>query len=122
MTLKLSSTVVGYSNDENKFPHKFILTNTQISMLFKVLANNFSTNIKLSKTQLLKTEQWEKILDKLLKPLIKTGLSLVKNALKLLSKSVLIPLGLTVAAVAAAAIDAAIQKKIFGSGMITFII
>ena len=122
MTLKLSSTVVGYSNDENKFPHKFILTNTQISMLFKVLANNFSTNIKLSKTQLLKTEQWEKFLDKLLKPLIKTGLSLVKNALKLLSKSVLIPLGLTVAAVAAAAIDAAIQKKIFVSGMITLII
>ena len=45
----------------------------------------------------------------------------MKHVLKPLAKSVLIPSGLTAAAAAAAAIDAAIQKKIFGSGMTTLI-
>ena len=40
----------------------------------------------------------------------------MKNVLKTLAKSVLIPLGLTAAA---SATDAAIQKKVFGSGMAT---
>ena len=43
----------------------------------------------------------------------------MKNVLKPLAKSDLIPLGLTAAA---SATDAAIQKKIFGSGMTTLII
>ena len=43
----------------------------------------------------------------------------MKNVLKTLAKSVLIPLGFTAAA---AATDAAIQKKILGSGMTTLII
>ena len=51
-------------------------------------------------------------LGRLLGLLLKTGLSLMKNVLKLLAKSVLIPLGLTAAV---AAIDAAIQKKILDS-------
>ena len=42
----------------------------------------------------------------------------IVNVLKLLAKSVLKPLGL----IAAAAIDAAIYKKIFGSGNTTLII
>ena len=46
-------------------------------------------------------------------PLLKTGLSLIKNVIKPLAKSVLIPLGLTAAASAA---DAGIHKKILGSG------
>ena len=54
----------------------------------------------------------------LLGPLLKTGLPLMKNVLKPLAKSVLIPLGLT----AAAATDAAIHKKTFGSGVTTLII
>ena len=45
----------------------------------------------------------------------------MKNALKPLAKSVLIPLGLTAAA-AAAATDAAIHKKMFGSVNTTLII
>ena len=49
----------------------------------------------------------------------KTGLSLMKDVLKPLAKSVLIPLGLTAAA---SATDAAIHKKMFGSGMTTLII
>ena len=52
-------------------------------------------------------------LGKLLGPLLKTGLPLMKNAIKPLAKSVLIPLGLTPAASAA---DAGIHKKILGSG------
>ena len=54
----------------------------------------------------------------LLGPLLKTGLPLIKNVLKPPAKSVLIPLGLT----AAAAADAAIHKKKFGSGVTTLII
>ena len=34
VTLKLSSSVVGDSSDENNFPHKFLLTNTQVLRLF----------------------------------------------------------------------------------------
>ena len=47
-------------------------------------------------------------------PLLKTDFPLMKNVQKTLAKSVLIPLGLTAAA---SAIDEAIQKKLFGSGM-----
>ena len=48
-------------------------------------------------------------LGKLLGPLLKTGLPLIKNVIKTLAKSVLIPFGLTAAALAA---DAEIQKNI----------
>ena len=57
-------------------------------------------------------------LGRLLGPLLKTGLPLKKNVLKPLTKSVLIPLGLTAVA---SATDAAIHKKMFGSGMATLI-
>ena len=50
---------------------------------------------------------------KLLGPLLKTGLPLLKNVITPLAKSVLISLGLTAAASAA---DAGIHKKILGSG------
>ena len=52
-------------------------------------------------------------LDKLLGPLLRTGLPLTKSVIKPLAKSVLVPLGLTAAASAA---DAGINKKILGSG------
>ena len=58
-------------------------------------------------------------LGRLLGPLLKTGLSLKKNVLKPLAKSVLIPLGLTAVV---SAIDASIHKKMFGSGSMTLII
>ena len=51
VTLKISSNIVGDSNDEyNNFPHKLLLTNTQVLKLRKAFANNYSANIKLSKT------------------------------------------------------------------------
>ena len=56
---------------------------------------------------------------RLLGPLRKTGLLLIKNVIKPLAKSVLIPLGLTAAASAA---DAGIHKKILRSGNMTTLI
>ena len=50
---------------------------------------------------------------RLLGPLLKTALPLMKSVIKSLAKSVLIPLGLTAAASAA---DVGIHKKVLGSG------
>ena len=55
-------------------------------------------------------------LGRLLDPLLKTGLPLIKNVLTPLAKSVLVPLRLTAAASAA---DAGIHKRILGSGTTT---
>ena len=72
-----------------------------------------STDIKLPKTQLSKMIQSGGFLGRLLGPLLKTGLPLMKSIIKPSAKSVLIPLGLTATASAA---DAGIHKKILGSG------
>ena len=109
--MKIYANVVADSNDENSFPPKLLLTNTQVSRLGKAFANGSSANIKLSKTQLHKIGQSGGFLGRLLGPLLKTGLSLIGNVLKQLAKSLLIPLGLTAAA---SATDRA--KKIFGFG------
>ena len=53
-------------------------------------------------------------LGRLLGPFLKKGLPLIKNVIKRLAKSVLIPLGLTAAASAA---DVAIHKKILDQGI-----
>ena len=100
VTLILSSNVVGDSNDENNFPYKLLLTNTQVryKQVCKDFANDFSANIKLSKTYLHKIGQSGGFLGRLLRPLLKTGLPLIKNVLKPLAKRALIPLGLTAAA------------------------
>ena len=111
--MKLSSNVVGNSNDENNFLHKLLLTNTQGSRLRKAFANNSSGNIKLSKTQLHKIGQSGEFLGRLLGPLLKTGFPLMKSVLKPLAKNVLIPLVLTAAI---SATDAAIHEQNFGSG------
>ena len=66
------------SNEENNFLHKLLLTNTQVSKLRKAFANNSSANIKLSKTQLHKTGQSGEFLGRLLGPLLKTGLPLIR--------------------------------------------
>ena len=58
-------------------------------------------------------------LGRLLGPILRNGLPLVKNVIKPLSKSVLIPLGLTASA---SAVDAAMRKKILGSETTTLII
>ena len=100
--------MIGDSNDETNFPHELSLTDRQVSTIRKALSNNSSVDIKFSKTQLSKMIQSGGFLGKLLGPLLKTGLPLIKNVITALAKSVLIPLGLTAAASAA---DAGIHKK-----------
>ena len=55
-TLEISSDVVGDSNEKNNFPHKLLLTNTQVLRLRKAFADNSSTNTPLPKIQLHKIE------------------------------------------------------------------
>ena len=117
VVLRLSSNMIG--DNETNFPHKLLLTNRQVSNLRKAFANHLSADIKLSKTQLSKMIQSGGFLGRLLGPLLKTGLPLIKNVIKPLAKSVLILLGLTAAASAA---DAGIHKKILGSGNMTTLI
>ena len=77
--------------------------------LRQAFANNLSTDVKLWKTQLSKMVDISGgYLGRLLGPLLKTGLPLMKNVIKPWAKSVLIPLGLTAAASAA---DAGIHKN-----------
>ena len=108
VVLRLSSNMIG-----DNVTHQLLLTNRQVSNIRKAFANNSSIDIKLSKTQVSKMIQLGGFLGKLLGPLLKTGLPLIKNVIKPLAKTVLIPLGLTTAASAA---DAGIHKKILGSG------
>ena len=100
--------MVGNSNVNTNFPHELLLTNRQVANIRKTFAKNTSTDIKLSKTQLSKMIQLGGFHGKLLGPLLKTGLTLIKSVIKPLAKSILIPLGLTAAASAA---DAGIHKK-----------
>ena len=61
-----------------------------------------------SNTQISKMTQSGGFLGRLLGPLLKTGLQVIKNVIKPLEKSLLIPLRLTTAA---SATDAGIHKK-----------
>ena len=108
VVLRLSSNMVSNSSDNTNFPHELLLTNRQVENIRKAFANHSSTDIKLSKTQLSKMMQSGGCLGRLLGPLLKTGLALMKSVIKPLAKSVLIPLGLTAAASVA---DAGIHKK-----------
>ena len=74
------------------------MTNRQVANLCKAFAKNTSTDIKLSKSQLSKMIQSGGFLGRLLGPLLRTGLPLMKSVIKPLAKSVLVPLGLTAAA------------------------
>ena len=104
---------------KTNFPHVLLLINRQVANLCKAFANNLSTDIKLSKTQISKMIKSGGFLGRLLGPLLETGLPLMKNVIKPLAKSVLIPLGLTAAESAA---DAGIHNKILQSGNTTLII
>ena len=103
--------------DEDELPHELLLTTRQKTKLRIAFNNNMSTDLKLSRVQISKIIQSAGFLGSL--PLLKIGLPLIKNVIKPLAKSALIPLGLT-AAVSAA--DAGIHKKILGSGTTTLVI
>ena len=115
VVFRISSNMVGNSNDNTNFPHELLLTNRQVANIRKAFAKNTSTDIKLSKTQLSKMIQSAgfsgNLLGKLAGPLMKVAMPLAKN--------VLATLGLTAAM---SAIDEPIKKKILGSGATTLII
>ena len=99
VVLRLLSNMVG--DDETNFPHELLLTNRHVANLRKAFANYLSTDIKLSKTQIFKMIQSGEFLGRILDPLLKTGLPLMKNVIKPLTKNVLISLELTAAVSAA---------------------
>ena len=57
VTLNLSSSLIGHSNDETNFPHELLLTDTEVSKIRKAFANDSLANIKFSKTHLSKMIQ-----------------------------------------------------------------
>ena len=113
VVLILPSNMIG--DNETNFPHELLLNNRQVANLRKAFASYLSTDIKLSKTHLSKMIQSGGLLGRLLGPLLKTGLPLIKNVIKPLATSVLILLGLTATESAA---DAGMHKKIFEFGII----
>ena len=98
----------------NNLPHELLLTTRQTTKLRNAIGNNLRTDIKLSKAQISKIIQSGGFLGKILGPLLKTGLLLLKSVIK--------PLGLLGLTAASSAINAGIQKKICGSGTITLVI
>ena len=105
--------------DGNDLPHELLLTTRQKAKLTNAFNNKMSTDLKLSRAQISKITQsggfFGSLLSKLVGPLMKVAIPL--------AKTVLAPLGITVAA---SVIDATIQKrkkkKIDGSGTTTLII
>ena len=97
----------------NDLSHELLLITRQKTKLGNVFNNNMSTDLKLSKAQISKMIQsggfLGSLLSKLADPLMKVVIPL--------GKTVLAPLGITVPA---SAIDAGIQKKMYGSGTATF--
>ena len=114
-TLRMNARIFSANN----LPQELLLTTRQTTKLRIAIENNMSTDTKLPKAQISKIIKSGGFLGKLLGPLLKTGLPLIKNAIKPLVKNVLIPLGLTTAASAA---DTGIHKKILGSETTTLVI
>ena len=110
VVLRISSNMVGDSNDNTNFPHELLLTNRKVANIRKAFAKNTSIDIKLSKTQLSKMIKsggfLGNLLGKLAGPLMKVAVPLA-------------PLGISAAM---SAIDGSIKKQMLGSGMTTFII
>ena len=98
----------------NNLAHELLLTTRQTTKLRNAIENNLQTDIKLPKARISKIIQSGGFLGKILGPLLKTGLPLLKSVIK--------PLGLLRLTAASSAIDAGIQKKIYGSGTTTLVI
>ena len=98
----------------NNLPHELLLTTRQTTKLRNAIENNLQTNIKLFKVKISKIIQSGGLLGKILGPLLKTELPLLKSVIK--------PIGLLGLTTAISAIDAGVQKKIYGSGTTTLVI
>ena len=97
VVLRISSNMVGNSNDNTNFPHELLLNNRHVANIRKAFANHSSTDIKLSKTQLSKMIQSGGFLGNLLGKLAGP-----------FAKNILAPLGLSAAM---SAIDRSIKKR-----------
>ena len=80
-----------------------LLTTKQTTKLRNAIENNLQTDVKLSKAQISKIIQSGGFLGKILGPLLKTGLPLLKSVIK--------PLGLLGLTAVSSAIDAGVQKR-----------
>ena len=75
VTLNLPSNVINNSNNGAGFPHELLFTDRQVSRVCRAFLNNWSTNIKISKTLLSKIVQSGRYLDQLIIPLLKARYS-----------------------------------------------
>ena len=82
-TLRMSLKML----DGNDLPHELLLTTRQKTKLRNAFNNNMSTDIKLSKAQISKIIQSGGFLGRLLGPLLKTGLPLIKYVIKSFAES-----------------------------------
>ena len=97
----------------NNLPDELLLTTRQTTKLRNAIINNLESNIKLNKAQISEIIQSGGFLDKIIGPLLKSRLPLLKSVIK--------PLGLLSFTAASSAIDAGVQKKIYGSGTTTLV-
>ena len=98
----------------NNLHHELLLTIRQTTKLRNAIENNLQTDIKLSKGQISNIIQSGRLLGKILGPLLKNGLPLLRSVIK--------PLGLLGSTAASSAIDVGVQKKIYGSGKTALVI
>ena len=83
-TLRISLKMFNGDN----LPHELLLTTRQITKIRNAFNNNTSTNIKLSKAQINRIIQSGGFLGKLLGPLLKKGLPLMKNTFRINCSSI----------------------------------
>ena len=100
-TLRMNARML----NENNLPHELLLRTRQTTKPRNSIENNMSIEIKLSKAQISKIIQFGGFFGKILGPLLKTGLPLLKSVIKPLEP-----------------IDPGVQEKIYGSGTTTLVI
>ena len=113
-----NGTTITLSNknfNKDQLLHELYLTERQMEKWNKKIENNMSTDIKLSKSQISKIIKEGGTLGRLLMSFLPR---LIKPAISI-GKNILAPLRLSAAM---SATDAAIQKKMYGSGIETLII
>ena len=66
----------------NNLPHELLLTTRQTTKLRNAIEDDLQTGIKLSKAQIFKIIQSGGFLGKILGPLLKTGLPLLKSVIE----------------------------------------
>ena len=99
--------------NETTFPHNLQLIDRQIASVQKAFENNLLVN---TNTQLSKIIKSAEFLGRILRRLMIVVLPLRKNVLTQMTKSLLILLGLTAAAIAE---DAGIHKKSYGQELLS---